>query len=466
MAIKCYYPRVENNKNIEKIFSGTTEILEKGVEGVQQLGDDFINQKPIKSIREYWDKTGPGLVTGASDDDPSGILTYSQAGAQFGFNLLWLSVFTYPFMSTIQEMCARIGIVTGRGLAGNIKKHYSKKLLVFIATLLFIANTFNIGANLGALSEAIRLIIPSLNSNFVIIFFALLIMIFQIYTSYAKYAKYLKYLSLILLAYILSAIYANLDWSTVLHQGFNFNFEFNRDTIFMISAILGTTISPYLFFWQTSQEVEERILSGEKTIAKREAGNIKQEIKDMRFDNWSGMFFSNLVMFFIIVTCGALLFPNGLTNIQTISDAAAALRPFAGNLSVTLFAIGIIGTGLLSIPVLAGSSSYAIAEVFSWKQGLYRKISEARSFYGVIIISMLVGVMMNMFNLNPVKMLLYSAFLNSLVAPTMIFFIIRISRNKKIMGEFKTSKLHALMGWAILIIMKGFATLALIYMFF
>lgn len=400
----------------------------------------------IRKTRSFWLMLGPGLTTGASDDDPSGIATYSQVGAQFGYGMLWLCAWTFPLMAMVQEMCARIGIVTGRGLAGNIRIHFSKRILYACTILLFAANTFNIGANLGAMAKAVQLISPNLNFSFLVVSFAVFSLLLQIYTPYVKYAKYLKWLALILLSYILSSILAKLNWHDVLSHAFVPDIQFSKDYILLLCAILGTTISPYLFFWQTSQEVEEQILMGRTTLRARRHTE-QSEIRHMRVDVWTGMLLSNTVMFFIIAACGGILFPNGITQIETASQAAEALRPFAGDATYFLFAIGIIGTGLLAIPVLAGSSSYALAESFRWKEGLYRNIQQAYAFYGVIIISMLVGLGINFVGIDPIKALIYSAVANGLVAPLVLLLIVLISSNKKIMGRWVNRKFVTLIGW-------------------
>ncbi len=418
----------------------------------------------VNRIRKYWKVLGPGLTTGAADDDPSGIATYSQAGAKHGFGLLWLSFFTFPLMAVVQEMCARIGLVTGQGLAANIKKHYSKKVLYFCTGLLLFANTFNIGADLGAMAKGTQLLFPNINFAFLIIFFAVISLILQILIPYKKYAKYLKYLTLVLLAYIFSALLVQVDWSEVWKNTFIPAISLSKDSIILICAILGTTISPYLFFWQTSVEVEEQGLSSQETESTPTDTQTISDIKKMRVDVWSGMFFSNLVMFFIIVACGATLFASGITNITTAADAALALRPFAGNFAYALFAVGIIGTGLLAIPVLAGSASYAISESFGWKEGLEHKWKEARAFYGVIILSVGLGILLNFIGLDPIKALIYSAVLNGIIAPIIIFLILGLSSSEKVMGSFKNRPATKAVGMITLILM-GLAGVAAIVSF-
>ncbi|MFA6520052.1 MAG: divalent metal cation transporter [Candidatus Paceibacterota bacterium] len=431
----------------EKFFSIPAEILEKGIETGREIEQGVANKEPTKAVAKYWRTLGPGLTTGAADDDPSGIATYSQMGASQGFGLIWMSILTFPLMVVIQEMCARIGLSTGVGLAANIRKNYSKKILYFCTSLLLFANVFNIGADLGAMAKGAQLILPALSFPFLIIIFAGLSLSLQIFIPYKKYAKYLKYLTFILFAYVVSAFSVNINWGEVLQHAVLPRFTFSKDVMILICAALGTTISPYLFFWQTSQEVEEQIMHGEKTVAVRVASTTKEDIKEMRIDVWSGMFVSNAVMFFIIAACAATLYASGITNIATAADAAIALRPFAGDFAFFLFALGILGTGFLAIPVLAGSASYAISESFGWKTGLYRKLKQATSFYGVIIIAMVLGIILNFIGLDPIKALIYSAVLNGIISPIMIFFIVHLSGNGEIMGAFKNKRISNIIGW-------------------
>lgn len=358
-------------------------------------------------------------------------------------------------MAIIQEMCARIALVTGRGLASNIKHSYSRKVLYLCTILLFVANTLNIGADLGAMAKAVQLIAPSFNFVFLIIFIGIVGLLFQIFVPYQKYAKYLKWLAFTLLSYIATGLIIHMDWGELLRNGFIPHISFNKNEILMITGILGTTISPYLFFWQTSQEVEEQIAEGKTTVHSRRGTN-DVEIKKMRKDVWSGMFLSNIVMFFIIAVCGTTLFANGITNITTASDAANALRPLAGDGAYILFALGIIGTGLLAIPVLAGSASYAISESFGWKEGLYRKLNEAKAFYGIIALSVLIGILINFIGIDPIKALIYSAIANGIIAPIILICIVHISSSHKVMGKYKNSKIKNILGW----IITGFMGLA------
>ena len=440
------------------------ELLEKTIETAEAAGHILSNDRAFKKSKDYWRMLGPGLTTGASDDDPSGIATYSQTGAQYGFQLLWLAPLTFPLMAVVQEMCARIGLVTGRGLAGNIRVHFSKKVLYLCTGLLFAANAFNIGADLGAMAKGAQLLYPQANFALLVVGFAILSVGLQIFTPYAKYAKYLKWLAMILLAYVISAILAKPDWGEVLQHTIVPTLTFGKDQILLICAILGTTISPYLFFWQTSQEVEEQILLGRTSIALRR-GASKGDIRSMRIDVWSGMFLSNVVMFFIIAACGGVLFTHGITTITSAAEAAEALRPFAGPYTFFLFAIGIIGTGLLAIPVLAGSSSYALAESLKWREGLYRNLKQAQAFYGVIIISMIVGLGINFIGLDPIKALIYAAIANGLVAPIVLFLIVRLSSSKKVMGDWANKSWVTGIGWVITGVMAIAGVAAIVALF-
>ncbi len=451
------------------------DIITRTAEAPAQLLDRTVNKgqkivealptPPISSVvkrtHSYWHILGPGLTTGASDDDPSGIATYSQTGAQYGFQMLWLAIITFPLMSTVQEMCARIGLVTGRGLAGNIRKHFSRRMLQVVTILLFAANAFNIGADLGAMAKGAQLLRPSMNFSLLVVGFAVLSLAMQVFTPYERYARYLKWLAMVLLAYIASAILAHLDWSAALRQAVIPRMGFDKDQILLVCAILGTTISPYLFFWQTSQEIEEKVAKGKTSVVSR-MGARKSEVKNMRIDVWSGMLLSNTVMFFIIAACGAVLFNHGIFKVESAAQAAEALRPFAGNATYYLFAGGIIGTGLLAIPVLAGSSSYAIAESLGWKGGLNHKLGNAYAFYGVIIISVLVGLGINFIGLDPIKALIYSAVANGIVAPVVLLFIVLISSNKRIMGEWVNKPSTTVVGWVVTVAM-AVAGIAAIY---
>lgn len=449
---------------IDPIPEVPTSALDNTIKRTEQVVRSLPSSRPVKKTKEYWNVLGPGLTTGASDDDPSGIATYSQTGAQYGFQLLWLSVVTFPLMAIVQEMCARIGLVTGRGLAGNIREHFSKKVLFFCTMLLFAANAFNIGADLGAMAKAVQLIRPEFSYSLLVVGFVIVMLLMQIFMPYARYAKYLKWLAMVLLAYVASALVAHLNWADIAKHAIKPSIDFSRDQLLLICAILGTTISPYLFFWQTSQEVEDEIMAGKTTIAERQVTK-KPDVHNMRVDVWSGMLLSNVVMFFIIAACGAILFSQGITQIHTSAEAAEALRPIAGNATYYLFATGIIGTGLLAIPVLAGSSSYAVSESFKWREGLYRKFHQAQAFYTVLIVSMLIGLSMNFIGLDPIKALIYSAIANGIVAPVVLTLIVIISSNKRIMGEWVNRRTTTWIGWMITGVM-ALAGLAAIYSMF
>lgn len=442
---------MDNDINIKKIDDNPQLTI--------QTKKSFINKS-----KKYIKKLGPGIITGAADDDPSGITTYSQAGAQYGTSLLWMSAWVYPLVATVQEMCARIALVTGKGLASNIKNTYSKKLLYISTLLLFFANTLNIGADLGAMAKAVQLIAPKFSFTLLVIFIGIAGLFLEILVPYRKYSKYLKWLVLAVFSYIVTGLIIDMNWASLLHDGLVPHITFSKTQILLITGILGTTISPYLFFWQTSEEIEEEISEGKTSIQSRK-GTDDNEVKEMRIDIWIGMFLSNLVMFFIIAVCSHTLFVNGITNIETAADAAKALTPLAGHWATLLFAIGIIGTGLLAIPVLAGSTAYAISESFGWKEGLYRKYKSAHAFYGVIIISIIIGILINFIGIDPIKALLYSAIANGLVAPVILVFIVKISSNKKIMGKYSNKPITKIIGW-ITIILMSIAALATIFSLF
>lgn len=452
-------------KAVEKVFEGPAIILEEGVEYILKEEEAILSKKPLKKAEEYWATLGPGLITGAADDDPSGIATYSQAGAQFGPQFLWLSLFSLPFMATVQEMCGRIGLVTGHGLAANIRRHYSRTALYIMTALLFAANTFNIGADLGAMASGVQLIAPKFNFSWLVIILGGLSAGLQIFTSYARYAKILKYLSFVLFAYVAAALMSGIDWADAIRHLLIPSFEWTSDSALLIAAILGTTISPYLFFWQSSQEVEELTLSG-----KEDTTVWKQEIEPgslsaMKKDTILGMIFSNAVMFFIIAAAAGTLHAHGITEVTSAAEAAQALRPFAGDMAYFLFALGILGVGLLAIPVLAGSTSYAMAESFDFDEGLYRKLNEAHAFYGVIIISMIVGATLNFIGLDPIKALIWSSIGNAIVAPVALFFIVSLSGSKKIMGPHASSRAANWFGWLTVVLMSAVAIFSIWAMF-
>lgn len=420
----------------------------------------------LKRVRKLLSILGPGFITGASDDDPSGIATYAQTGAQFGYQQLWTSPFSFPFMTAIQEMCGRIGLVSGRGLAGVIRKHYSVSVLYVAVLILFIANTVNIGANLGAMAGSASLLfnIPFI---FLLIGMTVVTLLLEVFVSYRVYSKYLKFLAFFLFAYILVFFVVKQDWSKIFTAVIIPSISFDKNYLFNIVAILGTTISPYLFFWQGTEEVEEEVEKGKIMGIGRGIPKVsKRDIREMRIDTVIGMFFSNLVMFFIIATFASTLFVSGIHNIETADQAAEVLRPLTGDLAYLLFAAGIIGTGLLSVPILAGSASYAVSEAFGWGEGLYQKFAQAHGFYGVITIATLAGLLVNFFDIPSFKMLYYTAVLNGIAAPPLMFIILLIANNKQIMGNRTNSPLSNTLGIIITVVMTVAALLLLFNLIF
>lgn len=418
--------------------------------------------KKISKFKKLLKIVGPGFISGAADDDPSGIATYSQTGAQFGYSQLWTALFSYPFMVAIQEMCGRIGLVTGNGLAGVIKKNYSKKILYFSVMLLLIANTINIGADLGAMASSAQLLLGIPFAVWLIIM-TVVTLLLEIFVPYPTYAKFLKYLTFSLLAYVIVVFIVKQDWKAIAISTFLPNFSWNETYLLNIVAILGTTISPYLFFWQADEEVEEEIEHHKiEAIGVGKPKINKRDIKAMRLDTLVGMFFSNIVMFFIIATSASTLGVNGISNIETADQAAQALRPLAGDFAYLLFALGIIGTGLLAVPILAGSASYALSESFNWKAGLSKKFRDAHGFYGVITLATLVGLLVNFTPIKPFQMLYYTAILNGVCAPPLIIIILLIANNKKIMGKYTNNKLSNVLGIIIAVVMS-LAALGLLY---
>lgn len=414
--------------------------------------------KPARRFKNFFKILGPGFITGAADDDPSGIATYSQAGARFGYTQLWTALFTTPFMIAIQEMCGRIGLVKRCGLAMVIKERYGKKILFPIVLLLVIANTINIGADLGAMAASAKLVI-GLPFVFLLFTMTLLTLALEIFVSYKVYVRYLKYLTLSLLAYVAVVFIVKQDWPAIALATLVPKISLSRDYIMNIVAIFGTTISPYLFFWQTSEEAEE--------IEHQEprAANKSKEIRRMRFDTIIGMLFSNLIMFFIIATAASTLFPHGIHNVATAEQAALALRPLAGDLASLLFLIGIMGVGLLGVPILAGSASYAVAELFGWKSGLCRKLKSAHGFYGVIILATFVGLLINLTGLKPFTTLYYAAVINGLIAPILLVVIVLLASDKKTMGQHASPWFLSAAGWIITGVMAIAAAALIVNLF-
>lgn len=418
----------------------------------------------MKKLKAFLKKLGPGLITGASDDDPSGIATYSQAGAQFGYSQLWTALFTFPFMTVIQEMCGRIGLVTGKGLARVLQEHYARPIVYSVIVLLCVANTINIGADLGAMAMAGRMII---GWHFLVglLVITAVTLILEIFVSYGVYARFLKYLTLSLFAYIAALFVVKQDWGQIISSTIIPYFSLSEAYLLNIVAIFGTTISPYLFFWQANEEVEEEMITHKLKISGRDKPRLSfRDIRQLRFDTTLGMLFSNVVMFCIIATVASTLGVHGFVTIETADQAAQALRPLAGDFGFILFALGILGTGLLAIPILAGSASYALSELYHWHSGLNRKFKQAKAFYVVIIIATLIGVIVNLTPIRPFQMLYYTAILNGLCAPPLLILIILTGSNQKIMGKYRNSRLSASLGWIIAGVMT-IAAIALLWSF-
>jgi NRAMP (natural resistance-associated macrophage protein)-like metal ion transporter len=399
---------------------------------------------------------GPGLITGASDDDPSGIATYSQAGAQFGLSTLWTALITFPLMAAIQGMCARIGLVTSQGLTVTLKQHYPKPLLYLMLLFSFPAITLNIGADLQGMGAVAHMIFPQIPISVFCVMVTALLMFIIIKFPYQKIAKILKWLCLALLLYLFVPFMVKQDWSLVAKNTFIPVIQFDKNFFSIIVAILGTTISPYLFFWQATMEAEDIAHSTKKMIVN------KRVLENMKTDVNTGMLLSNVVMFFIILTAGSILFPAGVRQINTVDQAALALEPLTGKFTYLIFAIGILGTGLLAIPVLAGSQSYMLAETFGWKAGLDKKFPQAKPFYISIVISLLVGMSLDFLGISPIKALLYTAIAYGLTAPVMIAMVLHIGNNKNIMKTNTNSTLSNVLGFITLILMSA-AAVALIY---
>jgi NRAMP (natural resistance-associated macrophage protein)-like metal ion transporter len=416
-------------------------------------------QSSSRWIRSLLKSIGPGVITGAADDDPSGIATYSIAGAQFGTRLLWTALITWPLMAAVQIMCARIGKVTGQGLADNFKQRFPRWLLVAFILALLAANTINIAADLAGMADAAAMLL-GVNSHWFVVMFALLISWATVKLRYQQIASVLKWLVLVLFAYPITALIAGANWPQVLRDTVVPSIPNCRDEWAMLVAILGTTISPYLFFWQASEEVEEEKSSGQNTLAQRR-GASPQELNLRNIDVCVGAFFSNMVMFFIVLTTAITLHGHGITKIETSRQAAEALRPFAGNFAATLFTLGIVGVGFLAIPTLAGSTAYAFAETLGWRQGLNRKLRQARWFYALIMVSTGVGVGLDFIGINPVKALYWTAIINGLLAPFLLVGILIIARDKILMQGQPSSRL----GWAVVAIATAAMFVAGVAMF-
>jgi len=420
---------------------------------VRPSKEDDTKSRRAKSLPAFWRrvkkhplaKVGPGLITGAADDDPSGIATYSQAGAQFGLNMLWTMPLAYPLMAAIQSMCAQIGRVTGKGLAANIKSAFPPIVLKGVVVLLLVANTLNIAADVAAMGEVAELV-SGAERHLMTAVFVIVTLLLQILVPYHKYVFFLKWLTLSVLAYAAVLFTVHVPWAEVALRTVWPKLTLNFGTASMIVGVFGTTISPYLFFWQASQEVEDR-------QAKRRASLLQDpnaapaELRRIKWDTWSGMFVSDLTAFFIILATAVTLNVSGVTNIETAAQAAGALRPLAGDFAFLLFAIGIIGVGLIGVPVLAGSAAYALSEAMDWRSGLERKPKNARGFYGVIAISVLVGLVIQYSPISPMKALFWSAVINGVVAVPLMVVIVLLASSKSVMGAFTSSRPVVVLGW-------------------
>jgi NRAMP (natural resistance-associated macrophage protein)-like metal ion transporter len=417
------------------------------------------NNRSSYKLVKFWKKIGPGLVTGASDDDPSGIATYSQAGAAFGLATLWTSIVAFPLMAIIQQMCARIGLVTSQGLTGTLKKHYPRPVLYIMLLFSFPAIVMNIGADIAGMGAVGNLLFPNIDAMYFSVLFTVILLGLIIYLPYQKIAAALKYLCIVMLVYFIVPFLYKQDFGEILKATFIPTIKFDKDFIAILVGILGTTISPYLFFWQASVEVEEMKHRKKHLIVD------KRVVHAMNKDVDLGMTFSGLVMYFIILTTGTVLFKEGIHQIDTVEQAASALKPLAGNLAYLLFSIGVIGTGLIAIPVLSGSISYNITETFGWEKGLDKKFHEAKAFYIVIAISLILGLSLNYVGISPIKALIYTAILYGITSPVLIAIILHISNNKEIMGENVNNRIENIVGFIALAIMAISAALLLYLQF-
>jgi NRAMP (natural resistance-associated macrophage protein)-like metal ion transporter len=417
---------------------------------------------------------GPGLITGAADDDPSGIGTYSQAGAAFGFGQLWLALYMLPLMIAVQEMCGRIGLVTNNGIAGVVRQHYGRRLLFGALLLLFVANTINVGADLGAMAAATQLLVPDAPYVALVASFAVGVLLLEVFVPYRYYARLLKLLVLFLAAYVLTGIIVGPDWLALLQSTLVPSIQLTPVFLALVVGVLGTTISPYLFFWQASEEVEEVTLHHRQPRgkdAKRQLRAMRFQLRALRVDTFLGMLASETVTWFILVTTAATLHAGGITNIATADQAASALEPLvqtfphAGELTRALFAVGIVGLGLLAIPVLAGSAAYGIAEAFGWREGLARPLFQARGFYGVIAAATLVGMALNFLHVDPIRALVYAAVINGVVAVPLLALILRVANNRAIMGEHTNGFLSNAIGILTAIAMAGAAVAVIVALF-
>jgi NRAMP (natural resistance-associated macrophage protein)-like metal ion transporter len=409
---------------------------------------------PRNSVERFFSNLGPGLVTGCADDDPSGISTYSAAGAIFGYGMLWTALVSFPLMSAVQMMCARLGMVTGRGLAGVVRRRYPTWVLWGACSLLIVANVVNIAADLGGMADATQMV-TGVNALFWTPVYTVIIIGFLFWSSYKTIARIFKWITLVLLAYVVTAFFARVDWRAAALATLLPHFALSRDYLAVLVGILGTTISPYLFFWQASQEVEEEHAHG-RNLARRK-GATDEELRGLKVDVITGMFASNFIMYFIILTTAATLHAHGIVKIDTAKQAAEALRPLAGNAAYVLFTLGLIGTGMLGVPVLAGSSAYAVSEAAAWRGSLDKKPRGAKKFYAVLAAGMLIGLAINFAGLDAVKMLFWSAVVNGVLAPPLILLILLLTSSRKVMGDRVNSPLTRILGWITFVLMTAAA---------
>lgn len=447
--------------------NGARKRLTKAERIAGNLSKRMLNRKRFNRFLHI---LGPGLVTGAADDDPSGIATYSQAGAGNGLGLLWAFPLMYPLLLAVQESCSRIGAITGKGLAAVIKEHYGRPLLVMSVGLVVVANTVNIGADLGAMAATTQLFV---NVPFALlaILYAIVIVLLVVFVSYKQYAKLLKWLALALFSYPIAAFMVGQDWPEVFRNTFVLMPKIDFETMYIFVGMLGTTISPYLFFWDTSEVVEEEIANHNRSKIGEDPKRTKRFLHNLRVDNFVGMTLASVTAWFIVIACASTLYSAGITEIDTAADAAQALEPLVRNfpnsgfVAKLIFSVGIIGLGLLAVPVLAGSSSYAISEAFGLKEGLYRKFRKAKGFYMIIIIATIVGLAMNFIGLDPIKALVFTAVFNGVAAVPLLFMIAKVGNNASIMGEYKNGRVSNMFVRLAFVIMT-LATLVLFYSFF
>lgn len=435
---------------------GTMNIVEENINEATAPGRlrgliDRLKEHPLARV-------GPGLITGVADDDPSGIATYSQAGAQFGLNMLWTMPLCFPLMAAIQSMCGRIGRVTGKGLAANIKAFFPPVVLKFVVVLLLVANTLNIAADVAAMGEVAQLV-TGMNRLLATLVFTVATLVLQVFVPYHRYVNFLKWLTLSLLAYAAVLFTVHVPWSEVALRTVWPKLALNSDTATVAVAIFGTTISPYLFFWQASEEVEE--MKGAPSLLD-DGAQSERELRRVRWDTWSGMFYSDLTSYFIILATAVTLNVQGITDIETAAQAASALRPLAGDFAFILFAMGILGVGLIGVPVLAGSAAYALAEAMGWQEGLELKASDARGFYGVIAVSVLAGLAIQYLPINPMKALFWSAVINGVVAVPLMVVVILLASSKSVMGPFTSGRPIVVLGWIATVVMAAASIMMLL----